>query len=144
MTVAEEAVLYRKYLLEQLDAFDTFVQTRLEEPKPPMVSADCRLNRDISCSDLRARSYLAPGINAAGSKPLKRSGVIWLAMATRKISWANAMYTPPVVVRKHLRYRLVGECRGKQLGAVGQLAPQAAPDVRGGDGIGIEIQQHAV
>src|SRR5688500_6624569 len=35
----EEAVLYRKYLMEQLDAFDTFVQTRLEEPKPPMVSA---------------------------------------------------------------------------------------------------------
>jgi amidase len=35
----EEAVLYRKYLLEQLQAFDTFVQARLEEPTPPMVSA---------------------------------------------------------------------------------------------------------
>ena len=35
----EEAVLYRKYLLEQLATFDTFVQARLEEPTPPMVSA---------------------------------------------------------------------------------------------------------
>jgi amidase len=35
----EEAVLYRKYLMEQLRAFDTFVQARVEEPKPPMVSA---------------------------------------------------------------------------------------------------------
>jgi amidase len=35
----EEAVLYRKYLVEQLREFDTFVQARLDEPKPPMVSA---------------------------------------------------------------------------------------------------------
>jgi amidase len=35
----EEAVLYRKYLTEQLDAFEAFVQSRLEESKPPMVSA---------------------------------------------------------------------------------------------------------
>ena len=35
----EEAVLYQKYLMEQLRAFDTFVQARMEEPKPPMVSA---------------------------------------------------------------------------------------------------------
>jgi amidase len=35
----EEAVLYRKYLMEQLREFDTFVQARVEEPKPPMVSA---------------------------------------------------------------------------------------------------------
>ena len=35
----EEAVLYQKYLLEQLAAFDTFVQARVEEPTPPMVSA---------------------------------------------------------------------------------------------------------
>jgi amidase len=35
----EEAVLYRKYLMEQLQEFDTFVQARVEEPKPPMVSA---------------------------------------------------------------------------------------------------------
>jgi amidase len=35
----DEAVLYQKYLLEQLREFDTFVQARLEEPKPPMVSA---------------------------------------------------------------------------------------------------------
>jgi len=34
----EEAVLYQKYLLEQLREFDTFVQARLEEPTPPMVS----------------------------------------------------------------------------------------------------------
>src|SRR5438105_13489320 len=32
----DEAVLYRKYLLEQLAALDTFVQARLEEPAPPM------------------------------------------------------------------------------------------------------------
>jgi amidase len=35
----EEAVLYQKYLLEQLGEFDTFVQARLEEARPPMVSA---------------------------------------------------------------------------------------------------------
>src|SRR2546426_8729173 len=35
----EEAVLYRKYLVEQLRDLDTFVQARLEEPAPPMVSA---------------------------------------------------------------------------------------------------------
>src|SRR4030081_456989 len=32
----DEAVLYRKYLLEQMEALDTFVQARLEEPAPPM------------------------------------------------------------------------------------------------------------
>ena len=35
----EEVVLYQKYLREQLQAFDTFVQARIEEAKPPMVSA---------------------------------------------------------------------------------------------------------
>src|SRR5712691_4229324 len=35
----EEAVLYQKYLLEQLRDFDTFVQARVEEPTPPMCSA---------------------------------------------------------------------------------------------------------
>ena len=35
----EEAVLYRKYLLEQLRELDSFVQARLEEPKPPIISA---------------------------------------------------------------------------------------------------------
>src|SRR4029453_986242 len=35
----EEAVLYQKYLLEQLAALDTFVQTRGEEATPPMVTA---------------------------------------------------------------------------------------------------------
>ncbi len=35
----EEAVLYRKHLMDQLGEFDTFVQARLEEPRPPMVSA---------------------------------------------------------------------------------------------------------
>jgi amidase len=35
----DEAVLYRKYLLEQLSQFDAFVQARLEEPRPPMMSA---------------------------------------------------------------------------------------------------------
>jgi amidase len=35
----EEAALYRKYLLEQMGELDHFVQARLEEPAPPMVSA---------------------------------------------------------------------------------------------------------
>jgi amidase len=35
----EEVALYQKYLREQLDAFDTFVQARVEEAQPPMVSA---------------------------------------------------------------------------------------------------------
>jgi amidase len=34
----EEAALYRKYLVEQLKELDSFVQTRLPEPAPPMVS----------------------------------------------------------------------------------------------------------
>ncbi len=36
---AEEAGLYRKHLLELLSQFDSFVQARLEEPIPPIVSA---------------------------------------------------------------------------------------------------------
>jgi amidase len=35
----EEAVLYQKYLTEQLREFDAFVQARVEEAKPPMVTA---------------------------------------------------------------------------------------------------------
>ncbi len=35
----DEAVLYRKYLMEQMGQLDTFVQARVEEDKPPMVSA---------------------------------------------------------------------------------------------------------
>ena len=35
----DEAVLYRKYLLEHLSALDEFVQSRIEEPAPPMRSA---------------------------------------------------------------------------------------------------------
>jgi len=34
----DEAVKYRKYLTEQMAQLDAFVQARLEEPKPPMVS----------------------------------------------------------------------------------------------------------
>ena len=36
----DEAVKYRKYLMEQMGGLDTFVQARMEETKPPMVSAD--------------------------------------------------------------------------------------------------------
>ena len=36
---AEEAALYRKYLIEQLSEFDEFAQARLEEAKPPLRSA---------------------------------------------------------------------------------------------------------
>ena len=35
----DEAVMYRKYLMEQMGQLDTFVQAKLEGPKPPMVSA---------------------------------------------------------------------------------------------------------
>jgi amidase len=35
----DEAVMYRKYLMELMGKLDTFVQARLDEPKPPMVSA---------------------------------------------------------------------------------------------------------
>jgi amidase len=35
----DEAVLYRKHLMEQLNELDAFVQARLEESGPPMVSA---------------------------------------------------------------------------------------------------------
>ncbi len=35
----DEAVLYRNYLLEQLEVLDTFVQARVEEPAPPMWAA---------------------------------------------------------------------------------------------------------
>jgi len=34
----DEALVYRKYLLEHLDALDAFVQSRIEEPAPPMTS----------------------------------------------------------------------------------------------------------
>ena len=35
---ADEAVLYRKHLMEQMEQLDSFVQTRLEEDKPPLYS----------------------------------------------------------------------------------------------------------
>src|ERR1700738_3711090 len=35
---ADEAALYQKYLAQQLGELDAFVQSRLEESKPPMVS----------------------------------------------------------------------------------------------------------
>src|SRR3989441_6655403 len=35
----EEAVLYRKYLMEQLQEFDAFVKARVEDPRPPLVAA---------------------------------------------------------------------------------------------------------
>ena len=35
----DEAVLYRKYLLQHLDALDEFVQARIQETPPPMCSA---------------------------------------------------------------------------------------------------------
>src|SRR5215831_9514084 len=35
----DEAVLYRKHLTEQLGQLDAFVQARVDEPRPPMVSA---------------------------------------------------------------------------------------------------------
>jgi amidase len=35
---ADEAVLYRKHLMEQLSQLDAFVQARLEEPRPPLIS----------------------------------------------------------------------------------------------------------
>src|SRR2546428_10338405 len=35
----EEAVLFRKELKEQMNQVDALVPTRLEEPKPPIVSA---------------------------------------------------------------------------------------------------------
>src|SRR2546422_10612603 len=35
----EEAVLYRKDLMEQLSQFDALLQARLEEPLPPVASA---------------------------------------------------------------------------------------------------------
>src|SRR5579859_135164 len=34
----DEAILYRKYVLEQLDAFDDFVQSRIDEETPPLCS----------------------------------------------------------------------------------------------------------
>jgi len=34
----DEAVKYQKFLTQQMDELETFVQARLEEPKPPMVS----------------------------------------------------------------------------------------------------------
>jgi len=54
----EEAGLYRKYLLEQLGELDTFVQARLEEPRPPMVSATraAKSGLPVSCHAQVSRS----------------------------------------------------------------------------------------
>ncbi len=37
----DEAVKYREYIIEQMDQLDTFVQARIEEEQPPMVSPAC-------------------------------------------------------------------------------------------------------
>ena len=34
----DEAVKYQKYLIEQMEELDTFVQARIDEPKPPMMA----------------------------------------------------------------------------------------------------------
>ncbi|MDP6550548.1 MAG: hypothetical protein QF659_10860, partial [Dehalococcoidia bacterium] len=35
----DEAVMYQKYLMGIMGRLDTFVQARIEEPKPPMASS---------------------------------------------------------------------------------------------------------
>ena len=60
----EEAVLYRKYLMEQLEQFDAFVQTRLEEPKPPMLSA----TRKPGYQPIRKKTHSMLGCGSAGSR----------------------------------------------------------------------------
>ena len=44
---AEEAALYHKHLLEQLDEADAFVQARIEEPAPPMLAPAERLDVEV-------------------------------------------------------------------------------------------------
>src|SRR5260370_7527391 len=47
----DEAVLYRTYLLEQLQALDTFVQARVDEPAPPMWAAARQPARPASATE---------------------------------------------------------------------------------------------
>src|SRR5258708_20017562 len=47
----DEAVLSRTYLLEQLQALDTFVQARVEEPAPPMWAAARQPARPASATE---------------------------------------------------------------------------------------------
>ena len=60
----DEAVLYRKYLLEQLDELDAFVQARIEEPAPPMVSAA----RQPGAGRAPPRIRSTPGCGSARSR----------------------------------------------------------------------------
>ena len=51
----DEAVMYRKYLMEQMEQLDTFVQARLDEPKPPMVSAARKPGSTLGCGNVGLR-----------------------------------------------------------------------------------------
>ena len=65
----DEAVTYQKYLVEQLGQLDTFVQARLEEPKPPMVSTA----REPGTGRARKQTRSTPGCGNAESKGGRRS-----------------------------------------------------------------------
>jgi hypothetical protein len=67
----EEAALYRKHLMEQLSQLDAFVQARVEEPRPPMVSAGREPGWRPSPEEAAIGGFDAPAAGAAarGSEP---------------------------------------------------------------------------
>jgi amidase len=53
----EEAVLYRRFLTEQLDQLDAFVQARVEEPRPLMVSVARKPGQRPSAEEDRLNAW---------------------------------------------------------------------------------------
>ena len=79
----DEAVTYRKYLTEQMKQLDTFVQDRLEEPKPPMVSA---APASLGTGRAQKKTRSMPGCGSATSMGRPKACLPARPSVTRTIS----------------------------------------------------------
>ena len=71
----EEATLYRKYLLEQMSELDRFVQARLEESTPRMVSAARSPGHRPTHDEDPLNAWTWTGARSAANSETRRSGM---------------------------------------------------------------------
>ena len=112
---------------------------------PLWVLAERRLKATRASSVAVAAAMLAPGRKAAGSKPLKASGLIAGRDGHGHDLAGQRDQQRPVALRgEAVGDRVIGERGGEQHRAIGQLAPEIAPDVRGQHRPVVELQQQAM
>ena len=108
------------------------LRTARSRQMPLWVLAERRLKATSSSRELSAAASLMPGRKAVGSKPSKASGTTLRAAATARISRASAMNSRRWrSAGEAVGDRVVGQRGGEEHRAVGQLAPEIAPDVSG-------------